>query len=65
MPLLPLSVRRRLKRRQFARQWRKIEAFALECAPAPTWSRIRRLNNIAHVWERHPEKPQQEVPRHD
>lgn len=55
--LLPHSTRRRLKRRRFARTWRKNEAFAYQCAPVPTWSRIRRLNDVARVWERHPEAP--------
>lgn len=56
MNLLPQSLRRRLKRRRFARQWRKIEAFAYQCAPVPTWSRVRRLNDVAHVWERNPDR---------
>lgn len=55
--LLPHGIRRRLKRRRFARTWRKIEAFTYQCAPVPTWSRVRRLNDVAHVWERHPERP--------
>lgn len=57
MRLIPLALRRRLKRRRFARTWRKIEAFTYQCAPVPTWSRVRRLNNVAHVWERHPDGP--------
>lgn len=57
MILVPQAIRRRLKRRRFARTWRKMEAFTYQCAPVPTWSRIRRLNDVAHVWERNPEGP--------
>ncbi len=57
MRLIPHALRRRLKRRRFARTWRKIEAFTYQCAPVPTWSRVRRLNNVAHIWERHPDGP--------
>lgn len=56
MNLLPTRIRRRLKRRRFARTWRKIEAFTYQCAPVPTWSRVRRLNAVAHVWERNPDR---------
>jgi hypothetical protein len=54
--LIPRTLRRRLKRRRFARTWRKMEAFTYQCAPTPTWSRVRRLNDVAHVWERRPER---------
>lgn len=56
MTLLPHGVRRRLKRWRFARQWRKVEAFAYQCAPVPTWSRIRRMNDVSGVWLRRPER---------
>lgn len=57
MPLLPAPIRRRLKRRRFARTWRHMEAFTYQCAPYPTWQRIRRLNDLARVWQRRPERP--------
>ncbi|MGX1513983.1 hypothetical protein [Streptomyces collinus] len=56
--LLAHGIRRRLKRRRFARTWRKMEAFAFQCAPIPTWSRVRRMNDLAGVWLRHPERRQ-------
>lgn len=56
MTLLPHSARHRLKRWRFARQWRKAEAFAYQCAPVPTWSRVRRMNDLSGVWLRHPEQ---------
>jgi hypothetical protein len=54
---LPHSIRRRLKRRRFARHARHAEALAYQCAPVWTWSRIRRLNHASHVWEPHPDGP--------
>ncbi|MGW3971147.1 hypothetical protein ACWEFD_17845 [Streptomyces ardesiacus] len=57
MHLLPTLARRHLKRWRFARTWRRNEAFLFQCAPAPTWSRVRRINDAAHVWRRFPERP--------
>lgn len=55
MHLLPHALKVRVKRWRWARQQRNIEASAYQCAPAPTWSRIRRMNDIAGVWHRRPE----------
>ncbi|WP_328638427.1 hypothetical protein [Streptomyces canus] len=57
MRFLPYGIRRRLMRRRFAREWRNTEAAAFTCQAIPAWSRIRRLNDVAHVWERHPDGP--------
>ncbi len=57
MRLIPMRVRRHWKRRRHARVWRKIEVFAFNCAPVPTWCRVRAWNDAAHIWDRHPERP--------
>lgn len=56
MNLLPHGLRRRLKRWRFAREWRGCEAFTFQCAPVPTWSRVRRMNDLSGVWLRRPER---------
>jgi hypothetical protein len=60
---VPLAVRRRVKRWKHARTWRRIEVFTFNCAPVPTWCRIRRWNDAAHIWRRHPERPRKETRR--
>lgn len=55
--LLLLRIRRRRKRRRFARACRNAEASAFTCQAIPGWSRIRRLNDVSHVWERNPDGP--------
>ncbi|MER7477352.1 hypothetical protein ABTX60_06815 [Streptomyces sp. NPDC126510] len=52
-----MRVRRRLKRRRHARTWRRMEVFAFNYAPRPTWHRIRQWNAVARIWARHPEHP--------
>ena len=55
--LIPARVRRRLKRRRFARHCRNAEASAFTTQAIPLWSRLRRLNDVTHVWERNPDGP--------
>ncbi|MGW4731771.1 hypothetical protein ACWEQC_21855 [Streptomyces shenzhenensis] len=56
MHLVPMGVRRRWKRWRHAHEWRDIEVFAFNFAPAPTWCRIRDWNDAARIWARHPER---------
>ncbi|MBP5930439.1 hypothetical protein [Streptomyces scabiei] len=56
MNFLPHRLRRSLKRRRFAREWRACEVFTFQCAPVPTWSRVRRMNDLSGVWLRRPER---------
>jgi len=46
------AIRRRWKRWRWARQRRSLEAYLFNYAPGPTWSRARKLNDLARVWRR-------------